>query len=76
MCQKYDPHLALDGGVDGLDFYRFIAQTAPASFVFLEIGQGQEKDVQNIFEQKNWEFLASKKDYAGITRVLIFKKDL
>ena len=74
--KKYDPHLALDGGVDGLDFYRFIAQTAPASFVFLEIGQGQEKDVQNIFEQKNWEFLASKKDYAGITRVLIFKKDL
>ncbi|MBO7483795.1 MAG: peptide chain release factor N(5)-glutamine methyltransferase [Alphaproteobacteria bacterium] len=74
--KKFDPLLALDGGEDGLDFYRIIAKIAPAPIVFLEIGQDQEKDVQAIFEKQNWEFLDSKKDYAGITRVLIFKKDL
>jgi len=74
--KKYDPLLALDGGEDGLNFYRTIAEKAPAPVVFLEIGQGQEKDVQSIFEHKNWQFLGTKKDFSGITRVLIFKKDL
>ncbi|MGN0919170.1 MAG: peptide chain release factor N(5)-glutamine methyltransferase [Alphaproteobacteria bacterium] len=74
--KKYDPHLALDGGKDGLDFYRVIAQKAPARLIFLEIGQAQEKDVQSIFEAQGWFFEGSKKDYAGITRVLIFKKGL
>ena len=74
--KEYDPILALDGGKDGLDFYRVIAKTALAPIVFLEIGQGQEKLVQEIFEMQNWQFEESKKDYSGITRVLIFKKDL
>ena len=74
--KKYDPVLALDGGKDGLDFYRIIAQKAPAPIVFLEIGQGQEKEVRDIFEKEKWHFEESKKDYAGVTRVLIFKKDL
>ena len=73
---KYDPILALDGGKDGLNFYRTIAKIGIVPFVFLEIGQGQEKEVQSIFEQEKWQFIASKIDYGGITRVLIFKKDL
>mgnify|MGYP003571441114 CR=1 FL=1 len=74
--KKYDPWLALDGGEDGLKFYRIIAEEAPAPVIFLEIGKGQEKDVQKIFEDKNWQFLGAKKDFSGIVRVLIFKKDL
>ena len=74
--KKYDPLLALDGGEDGLDFYRIIALNTAAPILFLEIGQDQEKDIQAIFEKQNWLFLDSKKDYGGITRILIFKKDL
>ena len=74
--RKYDPVLALDGGKDGLDFYRIIAKTAPASIVFLEIGMGQEEDVKKIFEQQRWQLSDVQKDFGGIIRVLIFKKDL
>ena len=74
--KDYDPLLALDGGEDGLKFYRIITQKAPASVVFLEIGKGQEKEVQKIFEEKKWRLWDTKKDFGGIIRVLIFKKDL
>lgn len=74
--KKYDPLLALDGGTDGLDFYRIIADIAPAPIVFVEIGIGQEQDVQQIFKEKNRQLWDVKKDFGGIERVLIFKKDL
>ena len=74
--RDYDPVLALDGGEDGLDFYRIIADIAPAPAVFVEIGIGQAQDVQQIFESKNWQLWGTKKDFGGIIRVLIFKKDL
>lgn len=74
--KDYDPLLALDGGEDGLDFYRIIADEVPAPIVFVEIGIGQENQVQQIFENKNWYLWDAKKDFGGITRVLIFKKDL
>ena len=74
--KEYDPLLALDGGEDGLDFYRIIADIAPAPSLFVEIGIGQEDQVQQIFEEKNWHLWDTKKDLGGITRVLIFKKDL
>ena len=74
--KKYDPLLALDGGKDGLDFYRIIAEIAPAPILFLEIGLGQEKEVQLIFEKQGWQFWGAKKDFGEIIRILIFKKDL
>ncbi len=74
--KDYDPVMALDGGEDGLKFYRIIAEKAPAPLIFLEIGKGQEKGVQEIFENKNWHLWDTKKDFGGIIRVLIFKKDL
>lgn len=45
-----EPEMALDGGKDGLDFYRRIAVEAPAHLkekgsIFLEVGQGQAEDV-------------------------------
>ncbi len=74
--KDYDPLMALDGGEDGLKFYRIIAEKAPAPVVFLEIGKGQEKEVQKIFEEKKWRLWGAKRDFSGIIRVLIFKKDL
>ena len=72
----YDPLLALDGKEDGLYFYRIIADIAPIPVVFVEIGIGQAQDVQQIFKEKSWQLWDVKKDFGGIERVLIFKKDL
>lgn len=51
--RDYDPHLALDGGPDGLNFYREIAREIsnfdPACWIALEVGAGQAGDVEPIF---------------------------
>jgi len=75
----YEPKLALDGGNDGLNCYKQIAINIEEKLknngkLFLEIGQGQERDVQKIFEQQELKFLYYKKDLNGIVRVLVFKK--
>lgn len=53
-----EPHLALDGGKDGLDFYKIIANEAykyinDNGYVLVEIGYNQKKDVIQLFEQYN-----------------------
>lgn len=75
--KKYEPKMALDGGLDGLDFYRKIAQNAQNFLkkdgkVVLEIGFGQENDVIKIFQKNGFEHLESKADLSGIVRVLWF----
>ncbi len=70
----YDPHGALDGGTDGLEPYRLIAQNvAPFlsenALVGLEYGQGQTQGIQNIFGRSGIVY----KDLAGIERCLLFK---
>lgn len=49
----FDPHAALDGGADGLDFYRAFANGAerivPEGWIVLEVGAGQADDVSNLF---------------------------
>lgn len=72
--KKYDPILALDGGHDGLDFFKILAENAPAPLIFVEIGQGQKKNVERILVSRNWHLEGYKKDYGNIIRVLIFKK--
>ena len=76
--QNYDPLLALDGGSDGLDAYRALAQSvkavlAPGGHLFLEIGIGQGKQVRALFENTGLTFIRSDKDLAGIERALIFR---
>ncbi len=73
--KDYDPILALDGGQDGLDFYRIIADNvsrylAPSGVVVLEIGHDQKKAVSALF--KNFKVNVIK-DYDGNDRVLIAK---
>ncbi len=70
--KEYDPLLALDGGADGLDFYRALAKQHLAPTLFIEIGKDQENQIIPLFEQQGWKFVQSWKDLGGITRVLYF----
>ena len=75
----YEPRIALDGGLDGLDFYRNIANQSRKFLknngnIFLEIGYNQHQEVVDIFEKFNFKFIDSAKDLSGIIRVLEFEK--
>ena len=69
--RDYEPKLALDGGEDGLDFYRKIAEDAPkclsrGGMVILEVGDGQAEEVAKMF--KHAEYTMITKDLAGKDR--------
>ncbi len=74
---KKEPELALDGGIDGLDFYRKIAKQAIdylkfESYLCLEIGYDQKDDVIEIInQQENYSRTYSKKDLGGNDRVIV-----
>jgi release factor glutamine methyltransferase len=75
--QNYDPHLALDGGDDGLEAYRAIADGAADhlnsnGLIIMEIGAGQSSDVTQIFEAKGFELTSQKSDLGGHVRALAF----
>ncbi len=77
--RDYEPHMALDGGEDGLDFYRAIAENytsalKPGGFLALEFGMGQEDDVCRILERFDYEILRLKEDTGHITRAVLAKK--
>ncbi len=74
--RDYDPRGALDGGMDGLNFYRrFAAEARPflneKSRIMLEFGDGQAEAVRRIFEEKNWIVEAIHADYTQRQRILI-----
>lgn len=74
-----EPRLALDGGEDGLDFYRRIIDEAPqflkpGGLLMMEMGYGQGNPIRNIFEKRgNFEIIEIVKDYNGIERVIVAK---
>ena len=74
--RDFDPRLALDGGADGLEFYRLIAAQAgaflkPDGKVMLEFGDGQAEAIRKIFEMEKWIVEAVKEDYSHRARILI-----
>ncbi len=76
---SYDPLIALDGGYDGLDFYRRIADDAMLYLkefgkIIIEIGHDQELTVKHIFTEKGFNFINKRNDLNGFTRVLHFAK--
>ena len=76
--RDFDPRSALDGGGDGLDFYRLIASQAaaflkPGGKVMLEFGDGQAEAIRQIFENEKWIVEAVKDDYSQRARILIAK---
>jgi release factor glutamine methyltransferase len=73
----HDPRRALDGGADGLDAYRAIAEGAAIhlesdGIVAVEVGEGQRRDVQRIFAEAGYRMVSVHRDLAGTERVLLF----
>lgn len=74
-----EPRIALDGGPDGLDFYRRIIQDAPGYLkkggrILFEIGFGQAREVRNIINSAGgFEIIEIKKDFNGIERAITVK---
>ena len=76
---KFNPILALDGGDDGLDCYRYLAKSLDKNLkdntkIFLEIGKNQEQCIEKIFNENGYKLLKMYKDLAEINRILCFKK--
>ena len=74
--RDFDPRAALDGGPDGLDFYRMFASQAkrflkPDGKMMLEFGDGQAGVIRKILETEKWIVEAMKEDYSQRARILI-----
>lgn len=73
----YEPALALDGGSDGLCFYRKIISESPnylnkRGFLIMEMGFEQRKPIEDIFKKSaNFKILEIVKDYNSIDRVIV-----
>lgn len=73
--REHEPLLALDGGADGLDFYRRIIDESKkylygGGMLFLEIGYDQREDVSALMEEAGFLEVRAVKDYAGLDRVV------
>lgn len=73
-----EPVIALDGGADGLDFYRRIFDQAASyleqpGFVVLEIGWDQAQAVRRLGEGAGFTWLETVQDYGGRDRVVVFQ---
>ena len=74
--KDFEPHLALYGGDDGLDFYRAIAKNfsaalKPGGYLCFEFGMGQGDDVCRILEENGYTILERSRDYNGVERAVI-----
>ena len=75
----YDPKEALDGGADGLNAYRTLAQKmkgilASGGKAFLEVGQGQADTVRELGMKNGLTTPAIYRDFGGIDRVVVWGK--
>ncbi|MDX2083733.1 MAG: peptide chain release factor N(5)-glutamine methyltransferase [Rickettsiales bacterium] len=76
--KNFEPRIALDGGFDGLDFYRKIAAEAgnfllPNARIIIEIGFGQKEQIIEIFSAEKFIFEQAQNDLSSIARALCFK---
>ena len=77
---QFEPRIALDGGEDGLDFYRKIISSAPlylkeGGYLILEMGFNQRSEVTKILQNSlNFEIIEVVKDYGNIERVIVARK--
>lgn len=73
--REYDPYIALDGGEDGLDFYRRIIGGAQdylkrGGQILMEIGSGQAQAVSELLREAGFKEIDVCKDFAGLDRVV------
>ena len=76
--RDYEPRSALDGGEDGLTFYRFIAKEWKRAlriggWMIFEVGETQAADVQKIMRLEGFKNVDCAKDSAGIDRIVFGK---
>lgn len=79
--RNYEPHLALDGGEDGLDVYRALLDNYSAAlkeggFVCMEFGFGQYMAVGMLLEASGYSDIRFRKDTRGVIRAVIAQKNL
>lgn len=77
---KQEPHGALDGGEDGLDFYRRIINESatwlePDGLLAFEVGINQAQDVAKLCEKAELLVTAVRRDYAGIERMVFATRE-
>ena len=77
--RDHDPRLALDGGADGLKFYRDLGKRAgailhPGGRMLCEFGDGQAEAIRAIFTGHGWWIEAVEPDYAGRPRIVIARR--
>ena len=73
--RECDPLVALDGGEDGLDFYREIISKLgkrlnSGGYVFFEVGKGQASEVKKLLKESGFEEIKTTKDYNKIERIV------
>lgn len=78
--RDHEPHMALDGGTDGLDCYRSILAQVnphmkPNAVLLFEVGMGQAADVAIHAVAQGFAHVATAKDLSGIDRVVVLKKN-
>ena len=76
-----EPAMALDGGADGLDFYRVLVRqyydaVRPGGWLVLEIGYAQAEAVLDLGKAAGWQAGTCRKDAGGNDRVVFFRKPL
>ena len=76
----YEPHIALHGGDDGLDFYRAIAENftaalKPGGYLCFEFGMGQGDAVCSILETNGYTILERSRDYNDRERAVLARYD-
>lgn len=76
QVKDFEPYNALEGGIDGLDFYRAITKQAKdflkeGGVLAYEVGHDQSEDVSKLMEIDGYTNIYTKKDLQGIDRVVI-----
>lgn len=77
--KDHEPRIALDGGIDGLDFYRRITKEskiylAEGGLLIYEIGYKQGEDVKAILEEEGFRHIELLKDFQGLDRVVMGRR--
>lgn len=77
--RDFEPMNALDGGEDGLDFYRAIVEQAKVwlkdgGWLFFEIGYDQGEDLRSLLHESGYTEIEIRQDLAGLDRVALGRK--
>ena len=76
--RDYEPHIALDGGPDGLDFYRAVINLwtpllHPGGYILFEVGIGQAEEVAMLLKHRACKNIVITRDFSRIPRVVTAK---